>query len=522
VKKTVLFCCLFVFQLVQGQHKEHLSSEVSYELQRLKAELARAETNSELEKVTLAHVALGDYLYQSKLFTEARRHYQEALEINHRKDSLYIHVQNQLAGINLDLNQYEEARHHAELAQLVSSELPFLKEQAMSQTLLGSVEEKQGNYTEALHYQQTSLDIFKQLKDTIGLARSHENIGSIYEDLEKYDMAFQYFNHALNYALAAEDDNLQINIINNLGDIYRKTKRYEQALDETSKALEIATETNNVSQQVSALKDLSKTYAAIGDYRSAYQYLNEQKIANEEELVNNNRELIASMEVLYGLKEKQAELEILNKQNQLNKVQKQVFILLSVVVVLLLIFSYLYWRAKSDQDRKVFDYQQQLMQADLDRKIAEEKALSNEIEIKIASLTNYSLNLAHKNRFLTQVSKTLAKIKGRNKELIQQKLKDLISEIDQEVQKTSEWSELSSYFSQIHPHFFESLKTIASEKLSASEIRLCMLLRLNLSSKEIAEILHITSDSVRIARYRLRKKLPINPKQELQEYLLHI
>ncbi|WP_157811716.1 helix-turn-helix transcriptional regulator [Tenacibaculum sp. SZ-18] len=48
-----------------------------------------------------------------------------------------------------------------------------------------------------------------------------------------------------------------------------------------------------------------------------------------------------------------------------------------------------------------------------------------------------------------------------------------------------------------------------------------MLLRLNLTSKEIAEILNVTPDSVRVARYRLRKKLPISPKEDLVNFMLH-
>ena len=79
-----------------------------------------------------------------------------------------------------------------------------------------------------------------------------------------------------------------------------------------------------------------------------------------------------------------------------------------------------------------------------------------------------------------------------------------------------------SYFGQIHPNFFSTLKQIVNDKLSSSEMRLCMLLRLNLSSKEIADILHITPDSVRIARYRLRKKLPLESKDDLQDYLLNL
>ena len=70
--------------------------------------------------------------------------------------------------------------------------------------------------------------------------------------------------------------------------------------------------------------------------------------------------------------------------------------------------------------------------------------------------------------------------------------------------------------------FFKDLAKSATSKLSSAELRLAMLLRLNLSSKEIASILRVTPDSVRVARYRLRKKLPINSKQELVHFLMNL
>ena len=77
-----------------------------------------------------------------------------------------------------------------------------------------------------------------------------------------------------------------------------------------------------------------------------------------------------------------------------------------------------------------------------------------------------------------------------------------------------------SFFQEIHPQFIKQLSKRAISKLSSTELRLAMLLRLNLSSKEIAAILRVTPDSVRVARYRLRRKLPIEQKQELVNFML--
>ena len=166
-----------------------------------------------------------------------------------------------------------------------------------------------------MKYQNISLAIFKKLNDSTGLATVNENIGSIYEDLEQYDLAYSYFKKAQEFAKHSNSD-LQINIINNLGDANRKTKNYEKAIFYTEEALKLAQQTNNASQIESALKDLARTYADTGDFEKAYNYLNNQSVVNEEELKKNTTEMVSAMQVLYDVKEKEAEVELLNKENQ--------------------------------------------------------------------------------------------------------------------------------------------------------------------------------------------------------------
>jgi DNA-binding CsgD family transcriptional regulator len=100
------------------------------------------------------------------------------------------------------------------------------------------------------------------------------------------------------------------------------------------------------------------------------------------------------------------------------------------------------------------------------------------------------------------------------------KIKILAKEIDHNLKKDQEWYEFVTYFSDIHPDFIKKLSTYPKEQLSPAELRLGMLLRLNLSSKEIASVLRVTPDSIRVARHRLRKKLGIEQKEELVHFLL--
>jgi DNA-binding CsgD family transcriptional regulator len=80
------------------------------------------------------------------------------------------------------------------------------------------------------------------------------------------------------------------------------------------------------------------------------------------------------------------------------------------------------------------------------------------------------------------------------------------------------WEEFEKWFTKIHSGFIESLRSKHSN-LSITEIKVCALLRLNMNSKEIASLMNIQPESVSMSRYRIRKKLALPRKQNLNEYL---
>ncbi|WP_299098390.1 tetratricopeptide repeat protein [uncultured Winogradskyella sp.] len=512
---------LFVFFTFIALSYAQDSHPINDKLYQLKSELEIAKKSKDSTKIAITYIKLGNFFQQLGLYSEAIKNYQSFQKTYTKKDTSLVNVQNALANINLDLKKYKEAKKHTLASLEISNELNYIKGKANVHALLGSIAEKQKDYKLALTHQNKSLSIFKLLKDSTGLAISNENIGSIYEDLEHYEKAKSYFKKAKRFSNYCNSD-IRINIINNLGDVNRKTGNFDKAIRYTNQALKLSKTTKNESQLESALKDLSRTYAELGDYKRAYEYLNNQSVVNEQELKRKNIEVVSTMEVLYEVNKKEAQLQLLNKQNQINKVRQYIILVCTLFIILALTLAFLYWKKRRKHEKRILEYRQQLLQVDLDKKTAEEIALKKEIETKVSSLTNYSLIIAHKNKLLSDVSKTLFKLKDRNINLVKSKLKELIKEIDTDLANHNEWTELMGYFGQIHPEFFENIKQITSVKLSSSEMRLAMLLRLNLSSKEIANILHITPDSVRIARYRLRKKLPINSKDDLQSFLQNL
>ena len=213
---------------------------------------------------------------------------------------------------------------------------------------------------------------------------------------------------------------------------------------------------------------------------------------------------------------------LLEEENKVAKANRN-FWIIAVILISIIIFVLLLFRAKKRKEEfKIQQFQKQLLQAQLEKKAILQENLRNEVQLKASALSKYSLHLSHKNKLLSDLASTLLKLADRKNMDKSAKIKQLANDINENVKQDNEARQFQNYFSEIHPEFGKKLIDVCKEKLSQTEMRLAMLLRLNLSSKEIASILRVTPDSVRVARYRLRKKLRIDPKTNLIHFLLQL
>lgn len=80
-----------------------------------------------------------------------------------------------------------------------------------------------------------------------------------------------------------------------------------------------------------------------------------------------------------------------------------------------------------------------------------------------------------------------------------------------------EWETFSKHFDKVHSDFTRNLKS-NYPALTGNEIKLCANFRMNMSTKEIAQLMNISIPGVEISRYRLRKKLGIPTEMSLYDY----
>ena len=149
----------------------------------------------------------------------------------------------------------------------------------------------------------------------------------------------------------------------------------------------------------------------------------------------------------------------------------------------------------------------------------EKERVDAELEFKKKELTTHALNLARKNETLENLKIKAQELK--EKESTGTGYNQLIRSINFDLQDDHNWENFSRYFEEVHKDFNSIVKT-KYPQVTSNELRLLALLKMNLSSKEIANILNISSEGIKKARYRLRKKLDLSTDDSLQDLVLSL
>jgi hypothetical protein len=145
--------------------------------------------------------------------------------------------------------------------------------------------------------------------------------------------------------------------------------------------------------------------------------------------------------------------------------------------------------------------------------------LQRELEHQAKELASSTMHIVQKSEKLLSIKDKLKRISQiSNDPKIKPEISELIKDIDNDTLIDKDWEKFELYFNNIHESFTQSLKA-KFPVLSANDIKMCAYLRMNLSTKEIASILNISTRGVEISRYRLRKKMELDAGTNLTDYL---
>lgn len=395
----------------------------------------------------------------------------------------------------------------------------------------------------ALFYMNKSIDYVKNEEFPI---ENLMTLGIIYYKSGDYDNAEKTYNHILQQAIANKQAGLVAQTYSNLGNLKNKQTQYEEALKYLAMSDSICTDLGIEIGLFINLINRTQVFYALGDYKStiidlhkaeaqakifenpkintdiyenlcnAYDAIGNEHIANKYfRLYTENkqkisgdlpRSIIAEWE-LAKENEKMAKASAAYEATIQKQIKNKILIAL-ILSILLILLSFFYFYKK----RKYLEWREKLML--LNQKIKYDLEIKSK-EILSESLKNLSVQTTKEwiNTELQEIVKDLPRTQQQQFAKLTNKLKSGNNQ--------SYLEEFDIRFTGVYEEFYSKIKTLAPT-LTANELRICAMMRLNISSKEIATLTNRTTGTVENIRSNIRKKLNLPADSNLQEFILSV
>jgi len=417
---------------------------------------------------------------------------------------------------------------------------------------LGITYNAMGRDEKSAFHMKRSIDYFEEDGNLRAATRSTSNLGFAYKALDRDVEAEDAFAKAITMAAESSMPNIAMHSFMGLADVTYDRGDYDQSLDHVIEAEKIAREIeasftigaalryrakiavkqNKISlarsyvaqaeRYVAASRepmeedeyffDMAEVYEGVGRYKDALSYTQHGHELKDSVYTLKRDQQFAELNLIYDTEKKDAQIQLLNKQTELDATRKKgLWGGLGAVVLLSGAFIYSLIQRKRKKEAELVQQRE-----------AESKKLelaNQQLEFKKKELTAKALQLARKNEFLTGLESEIDELKSSVDKTVGKASEKISRMIQMDANDDDEWEQFGIEFSSVHQDFLDRLKE-GHGTFSKSQLRLIALLKMNLSSKDIANTLRISDDGIKKARYRLRKKLGLSPEEDLQAFLM--
>lgn len=308
---------------------------------------------------------------------------------------------------------------------------------------------------------------------------------------------------------SVENKKFLINIYSKISEEYRKINNDKLALKYLQKAIKLLKlHSKNIIQKAYLLERLAWIQANNKQFEKAYKNIKQSKNINENFFSAKRKRNSGFLQVRNRYRE-----ELINKDKELNRINLQladkerailVFRIVIVSFLFILIFVVLIIRNRKQQKK---------YQKEKEASVIKEQKSKELLAIKNKELTASTLKLIEKE----EIIKTLADQLNASHE---HKMTDsLVNSISKS--SNSLWEDFNNRFISVNEDFYERLRNAVPD-LSPTDLKICALIKLSFSGKEMAHLLGISVNSVHMARHRLRKKMNLDRNTNLSNFIASI
>lgn len=300
------------------------------------------------------------------------------------------------------------------------------------------------------------------------------------------------------------------------GDIYRNLDDLRQSANYYQKALTISAEYNShVDFSVLVHERLAQLFIEKGDFERAFYSQRKAKELDAQffdSRSTGNQPLLEIKDEYRLEKERQEKLIQKQRLEQLEQEDKISF-LQRIILLGALVFTLIIASIYILQIRTKHKVEKELIRRNKELEIQKAKEL---LELKNKELATSALQLVEKDEFLKELKSTL---KGNDGKIKTDEIHKVLKSISTSNQNN--WEEFKLRFTAVNEAFYKMVTT-RYPNLTQSDQKICALIKLNFSSKEMARLLGISVESVHTTRYRLRKKMGLERSVNLEDFIANL
>ena len=342
-----------------------------------------------------------------------------------------------------------------------------------SYVLIASCYEFVNNDT-AYYYMRKAAAIIKsrKLDNTLNVPKIFQrNVLSVYRNLADYKL---YFSHDMDSAYYYSNKTLALGEHVNSpymflyerqrSQILHSDKKYKQSLDYSLRSLKKVNEKRAKEELIEVYRLIAGNYREMGDKDKSNYYIAKYDLLRDS-LANTRKEgIIVSSDYMNTKRH----------HNELSEQKEERYKLISgiiLAIILCTVFTFVIIRNRQ-----------------------KEKRLKSNIELK-------------KQKLLEKEGET---------QQLKSKVNDSFGEVITLAKKNS--PEFVTRFIEVYPEFYHALLKIYPD-INTENLKFCALLRLNFSTKDIADYNFITIRAIQLRKNRLRKKLNISSSEDIYSWM---
>jgi ATP/maltotriose-dependent transcriptional regulator MalT len=355
----------------------------------------------------------------------------------------------------------------------------------------GNILNQEGKVDSALIIFKSLIPQYKELNDYSSLILTYDNLGLILMENGDFEEAKYYFEEAIRTAKTHNNRLYLVRATLDISECFLLMGRPEASI---SKLLEIDTDVH-LEKSPRLLKMyfefLYNGYKEIFKYQEALSAFELYKKYSDTLGQNINNRQVKEIETKLKLNQEReerllAQNELQSKEIENSKYKTTLVAGLSIALILFL-SAYIFIQKLRTKNAGI---------------LAERNALNSRIN-------QFKKGLVDKLNLINQLQSEL-----QSSQIGQNLSENLLKKITED----KDWLGFMADYEKINPTFFSELRK-RSPNLTAHEMRISTLIKLNMSTKEIASILAISPDSARKAKHRLKKKLNIEESEKLDAFL---